>query len=177
MAASTPYPSRTPQSFFQGNLSYATSSSTKHTWTFLAYPSAYLNIFWGLKIWSVVLQLGQKPHWVFSSSVSIISRHLFSRHLARTYSGKLRKLRIAILSVPSRNTSVLDTYAKVKELIYSRLGQFSGRISSQTAAFPGFSVMTLWLPAVMAFSSSKCCFLRPGQGSQPVFPVYPLPVF
>ena len=43
-----------------------------------------------LEIWSVVLP-GRKPHWVWPSFGSIISRYLFSRHMAYTFLGRLRR--------------------------------------------------------------------------------------
>ena len=43
-----------------------------------------------LKIWSVELRTGRKPHWPSFSFDSTISRHFLSRHLAYIFPGKLR---------------------------------------------------------------------------------------
>jgi len=43
----------------------------------------FLKIFLDSEVWSVVLQPGRKLHWVSFRFDSIISRYLFSRHLAR----------------------------------------------------------------------------------------------
>ena len=53
-------------------------------------PRIYQKICLRLKIWSVVLRPGQKPHWPSSNFDSTISWHFFSRHLTDIFPGRLR---------------------------------------------------------------------------------------
>ena len=81
----TSYSLKTFQSLSRGTRSYAFSRSTKHAKIFLPYSQDFLKICFQVKIWSVVLRPGRKPHWPFSSFDSTISRHFLSRYLFGLY--------------------------------------------------------------------------------------------
>ena len=78
------------------------SSSRQNMCRHLWHTPKISPICWRVKTWSVVLWLGQKPHWISSSFRSFISQHLFSRHLAllrsEILSGMCAKLRTVAAS-------------------------------------------------------------------------------
>ena len=100
-----PYFRKTFQRLSRETRSYAFSRSTKHVKKSLPYSqdiskcrshvifttSELLIVIhcFKVKIWFVVLQLGQIPHWPFPSFDSTIFRHFLSRHWAYTFPGKL----------------------------------------------------------------------------------------
>ena len=90
----------------QGTRSYAFSRSTKHTKRSLPYSQDFLKICFRVKIWSVVLRPGRKPHWSSFPFDFSISRHFLSRHLAFTFPSKLR----------SQTTCWISCLAKVSKV-------------------------------------------------------------
>jgi len=76
---STPYSRNTPQNFSQGTRSFLEVDKACED-VFSIFPR-FLKILLESEIWSVALRQGRKPHRVSFNFDSIISRHLFSRHL------------------------------------------------------------------------------------------------
>ena len=167
------------QSLSRGIRLYAFSRSTKHAKRSLPYSQNYSKICFRIKIWSVVLRPGQKPHWPSSSFDSTISRHFLSRHLAYTFPGKLMSdiplyfvhflrspfLNIGIIIPVCQSLVVLPNFhatwdTRVNYRISSPVSAFniSGLISSSPAAFPDFIplIAVATFAAVKTSSSPKC---------------------
>ena len=128
-------------------LSWGTRSYAFSRWTNLCkgpYSQDFSKICWRVNISSVVLRPGQKLHWVSSSFGSIISWHCFSRHMAYTFPGRLRRgtpqylgrsllslfcvwrwsPQFANLSVLFQNTKLPNTHESAKKLLDTRLWAF-----------------------------------------------------
>ena len=82
------FPKFIPRS--RGTWSYAFARSTKHAKRSFPYSQDFSKICFRVKVWSVILRPGQKPHWQSCSFDFTISRHFLSRHLACTLPSKLR---------------------------------------------------------------------------------------
>ena len=119
---------------------------------------------WGVKIWSVVLQPRQKPHWVSSSFGLIISRHHFQalgirffRELRRKMPPKLVHSLMSLFLCVGLITRVCQSFGAIPDRhatwctrISQRTPRFtflsiSGRISSQPAAFRR-AICNCWNP-------------------------------
>jgi len=87
---STPFSRNTPQSFSGGTRSYNFPRLTKHVYTSLECSQDFSKICWRVEFCCDVLRPWRKPHRVSSSLGSIISRYLFTKHLAYTFLGRLR---------------------------------------------------------------------------------------
>ena len=74
-ASSTLYSRKTPQSFSGDPVIYFVEVDETSV-EVLAYCQELSKIWWRMKIWSVLLRPGRKPHWVSSSLDSIISNVL-----------------------------------------------------------------------------------------------------
>ena len=85
-----PYSFSTVQSLSRGIQSYAFFRSTKLAKASFAYFQDFSKICLRMKIWSMVLRPGRKPHWPSSNFDSTIFRHFLSRHLAYTFHGRLK---------------------------------------------------------------------------------------
>ena len=77
-------------SLSRGTRSYAFSTLTKHAKTSFAYSQNFSKNCISVKIWSVVLRHGRKPHWLSSNFDSTLSRHFLLRHLVYTYPVRLK---------------------------------------------------------------------------------------
>jgi len=133
----------------------------------LAYSQDFSKLFWKVKIWSVVLRPGWTPHLLSSSFGSLISRHLFSKHIAYTFQRRLRRgcsvfsaftpvsLFCALLEYQAAWHAKVGQRTRFKTLIISFKAL---SIPLQPAAFPAFSALTArkTTDAVMAFISPKC---------------------
>ena len=87
---SMPYSCSTLQCLSRRTRSYAFSRSTKFAKTPFGYSQDFSRICLRVKIWSVVLRPGQKPHWPSSNFDFTISRHFLLRHLAYISPGRPR---------------------------------------------------------------------------------------
>jgi len=140
---------RTPYSSNTLNAFYDLSRSTKIFFSRLTHPcyQDYSKIFWRMKVWSAMLRAGRKPHCFFSFG-SIISRHLFSRHLAYTFKGKLR-----------RDAPAVGAFTPVSFFVFrmtATVCQSFGAFSERTMAM---ACSELWQQIVFVsfFQFNFCC--------------------
>ena len=126
----------------------------------LAYSQDLAKICWRTKNWSVVLRRVGKPHWLSSSFGSIISRHLYSRHLAQLYVSKELKTKVPLWMVHSFLIPYLCKWTfqfASLSVPFQKSRPFCTRVSQTTARFKPLSI-SCQISSQPALQPSLKCF-------------------